>query len=271
MELLNLREYAVEGDGGTSFKDACRGHNAIMMYGDGVTLLCDEVFFAKASSSAITCHSICSSCYCAASPSAMPTRLTLSLVASALLAISLLCPCASASAVFLPLRSPPALQEFGQVFALPVLNANAELSLHTVILALLPSKAAVAADDFQPALRELSSRCSIDLQHVQQQDQQSHVALCSWSASAANSHFFPLQSSGHPPSLNTSVALVVFGFRVKHIREGLTWLMRHVLLHPVGPSHGWIASPSPLEPWTSLRSTQLARSMVTMPMHLLQQ
>jgi hypothetical protein len=198
----------------------------------------------------------------------MPTRFLL--VACALLLISLMCPGASAS-VFLPLRSSPALQEFGQVFALPVLNSNAELSLHTVVLVLLPSASAVAADDFQPALQELSSRCSIDVQHTQQQDQQSHVALCSWSASAASSHFYALQSSVHPPSPNSSVALVVFGSKVRHIREGLTWLMRHLLLHSVGSSYGWIASPSPLEPWTSLRSTQLARSMVTMPMQHLQQ
>ena len=205
----------------------------------------------------------------------MPTPFTLSLLATASLAISLLCPCVSASAVFLPRRSPPALQEFGQVFALPVLNANAELSLHSVVLVLLPSTAAGAADDLQPALRELSSRCSIDVQHVQQQDQQSHAALCSWPTSAANSHFVALQSRAHSPSPapNTSLALVVFGSRIKHIREGLTWLMRHVLLHPAAlyESHGLVESSDALEPWTSLRSTQLARSMVTMPMQHLQQ
>jgi hypothetical protein len=205
----------------------------------------------------------------------MPTPFTLSLLATASLAISLLCPCVSASAVFLPLRSPPALQEFGQVFALPVLDANAQLSLHTVVLVLLPSTADGTADNLRPALRELGSRCSIDLQHVQQQDQQSHVALCSWSTSAANSHFFALHSRPHPPSPapNTSLALVVFGSKIKHIREGLTWLMRHLLLHPVAlsQSHGLIESPAALEPWMSLRSTQLARSMVTMPMQHLQQ
>ncbi len=220
--------------------------------------------------SSLPCHSRGS-----ANSSVMPTRYTLLLVAFTTLMVPLLCPIASASAsaVFLPRQSPSALKDFAEAFALPVMNSNAELRLHTVVLALLPLATNAAAADSQPALHELGSRCLVDVNHAQQQSNRHHVAMCSWPASDASSHFVALQSSEHQSPPNTSAAFVVFGSSIKHIRESLTWLMRHLLLHwhAASSSLGWMTSPSPLDPWTSLRSTQLARSMVTMPMQHLQQ
>jgi hypothetical protein len=200
----------------------------------------------------------------------MPNRLAMLFATLALMFVSLICPL-SASAVFIPLRSPPGLQEFGEVFALPVLDSHSELSSHTLVLALLPQ----AVDESQPALQQLSELCGIDLPYVQQQHQLHYVASCDWPGTAGGSHFLALQSGERPLSAtgaaNTSVAFAVLGSSIKYIRQGLTWLMRHMLLRPVSAGRGWVAPPFPTEPWASLRSTQLATTMVTMPMQQLQQ
>lgn len=208
--------------------------------------------------------------YVASSASAMPNRFAMLFGTLALMFVSLICPL-NASAVFIPLRSPPGLQEFGEVFAVPVLDSHSELSAHTVVLALLPQ----ALDESQPALQQLSELCAIDLPYAQQQQQLHHVASCDWPGAAAGSHFLALQSGERPlsatPAANTSAAFVVLGSSIKFIREGLTWLMRHMLLHSVSAGRGWVTPPFPTEPWTTLRSTQLARTMVTMPMQQLEQ
>jgi hypothetical protein len=198
----------------------------------------------------------------------MSIRYVFFIVASVLL--SLFPSPANASAVFLPIDSPVAMREFAELFALPMMNSHAELSLHSIVLALTPADA-VAGNDVQPVLRELSNRCRINLDDRQPQDQPLLVALCNWPASDDSGHFFALQPSLRPPSPAASSVFAVFGSSVKQIREGLTWLMRHALLHSVSATVGWVASPASPQPWTALRSTQLARSMVTMPMPKLQQ
>ncbi len=175
-----------------------------------------------------------------------------------------------ASEVFLPHHSPPVLREFVELFALPMMNSHHELSMHNIALALIPAKT-VDGHVMDPGLSELSSRCRIDLEYLHQQHQQLFIAFCSWSASDASSHFFSVQSSAHQMSPLNSTAFAVFGSSVKQIREGLAWLMRHTLLHPAFAEFGWVAPHAAPQPWTSLRSTQLARSMVTMPMPELQQ
>jgi hypothetical protein len=196
----------------------------------------------------------------------MSIRSVFLIVASVLFMLSLFPSPANASAVFLPIDSPVVMREFAELFALPMMNSHAELSLHSIVLALTPAEA-VAGNDVQPALRELSSRCRTDLDDRRPQDQPLLVALCNWPASDDSGHFFALR----PPSPAASSVFAVFGSSVKQIREGLTWLMRHALLHSVSATVGWVAPPASPQPWTALRSTQLAKSMVTMPMPKLQQ
>ena len=192
--------------------------------------------------------------------------------AAALLVLFLLAPLAAASTIALPPNSPAALREFAEVFALPMIDAHTELSLHTVVLSLESASAALDGDVVQLWQLELSSRCHIDLPSVKQQDRQHFVAMCSWQASADTSRFLYLRSGDLPATVPPPLtALAVFGSSVKCLREGLTWLMRHALLHTVQPPYGWISPLGLPEPWTSLRSTQFPTSMTTMPMPQLQQ
>jgi hypothetical protein len=200
----------------------------------------------------------------------MAIRFALLVVASVLLLLSIFACPAKAAAVFLPRYSPAIMREFVEVFALPMMTSHVTLSLHNVVLALAPAEAN-SDHDMHPGLLELSSRCQIDLEYLHQQHQQHFVAFCSWSASDTDIQFFALQPSAHAPSPHHSTAFAVFGTSVKHVREGLTWLMRHTLLQSVSAAFGWVAPQAEPQPWTSLRSTQLAKSMVTMPMPELQQ
>ena len=194
----------------------------------------------------------------------MATRFAMALAACALLLLSLFAPPSTASLVFLPADSSEALRDFAQEFALPMMNYHAELSLHSVALVPL-SPAALGLD----VLDDLSSRCRVDLHVV---EQRRLVALCDWSPSASSSHFVALQSSEHAPFPPPSKTLAVFGTSIRDMREGVTWLIRHLLLHhDLKPSYGWLPPPSQPEPWTTLRSTQLATSMVSMPKQQLHQ
>jgi hypothetical protein len=195
----------------------------------------------------------------------MTTRFSVALATCAFLLLPLFAPPSSASLVFLPADSSLALRDFAQEFALPMMNYHAELSLHSVALVPL-SPAALGVD----GLDDLSSRCRVDLQHVVEQGPL--VALCDWSPSASSSQFVALQSSEYASFPPPSKAFVVFGGSIRHVREGVTWLMRHLLLHhSLAPSYGWLTQLPAPEPWTAVRSTQLARSMVTMPEQQLHQ
>jgi hypothetical protein len=188
----------------------------------------------------------------------------MALATCALLLLSLFAPPSTASLVFLPADSSQALRNFAQEFALPMMNYHAELSLHSVVLVPL-SPAALGVD----SLDDLSSQCRVDLHNA---GQRRLVALCDWSPSASSSHFVALPSSEHASLPPPSKAFAVFGSSIRHVREGVTWLMRHLLLHhSIAPSYGWLTPLSAPEPWTALRSTQLARSMVTMPEQQLHQ
>jgi len=202
----------------------------------------------------------------------MATRcaMTMTLAAATLHLLVILAPLAAASTIALPPHSPAALRQFAEAFALPMLDAHTQLSLHTVVLSLVSPS--LYGDAVQPWQGALSRRCSIDLQPMQQHDRQHLVALCSWQASADTSHFITLQSMDHPASPPPPpTAFLVLGSTIKILREGLTWLMRHTLLHTAQPPYGWIAPLGSPEPWTSLRSTQFPTSMTTMPMPQLQQ
>ena len=194
--------------------------------------------------------------------------------AVALSFLFLLAPLSAASSIVLSPHSTDALRQFAEVFALPMLDAHAELSMRTVVLSIVPLSAALDGDGVQPWLLQLSSSCNIHLPSLQQQHRQHLVALCSWQASADTSHFLTLRSSDRPatPPPPSTTAFAVFGASVKGLREGLTWLMRHTLLpYDASPAYGWMPPLGSSEPWTSLRSTQFPTSMTTMPMPLLQQ
>jgi hypothetical protein len=187
----------------------------------------------------------------------------------ALLLLCLLSVPAHASTIFIPAHATMALRDFAEIFALPTMNAHEELIKHSVFLTLLPASTFVVSRD--PVLLQLADLCQIDLQHLEARGRQQLVAVCSWSPSVSSGHFVALESNQPTSSQPTSSAFAVFGTSIKHLRDNLTWLMRRVLLQPGGAHHGWIDQSLPLEPWTSLRSTQLPVSMVTMPMPVLQQ